>query len=67
MDNPFRNLISVNGIFNMHGWHWMDQRHNYGEILHTTRWDINIERKKHKRSDNDEMRHSQSVINNLSL
>ena len=29
--------------------------------------DINIERKKHKHSDNDEMQHSQLVIDNLPL
>ena len=34
-NNPFRNSVSVNGIFNMHGWQWMDQRHNCGEILDT--------------------------------
>ena len=48
-------------------WQWIDQRHNCGEILSTTRVkaDINIEKNKQKRSNNDEMRHSQSVINDL--
>ena len=66
-NNPFRNSVSVNGIFNMHGWQWMDQRHNCGEILDTSNWHINIGRYKHKLSDNDEMRHSWLVINNLFL
>ena len=66
-NNPFRNSVSVNGIFNMHGWQWMDQRHNCGEILDTSNWHINIGRYKHKLSDNDEMRHSWLVMNNLFL
>ena len=51
-------------------WQWINQRHNWrNSTYHTMRVksDTNIERNKQKCSDNDEMWHSQSVINNLPL
>ena len=37
--NLFRNSASLNGILICMLQQWMDQRHNFGEILHTTRWE----------------------------
>ena len=59
--NPFWNSISANRIFDMHV--LMDQTRLWKNSAYhkiEARTDINIERNKHKRSDNDEMRHSVS-------
>ena len=69
--NPFRNSVSVIGIFNMHV---MVVDRSKIQLLRNSAYHkmraktvINIEWNKHKHSDNVEMRHSQSIIKNLPL
>ena len=69
--NSFRNSVSVNGIFNMHVMTldrskiqlWRNSAYHKMRAKSV----INIERNKHKHSDNDEMQHSESTMNNLLL